>query len=118
MPRSEPKLADAQIAALAQWIKCRRTVAGRDGDHGRRRFVAASRADKVITAEQRAFWSFQPIAAPAVPAVTRTDWAKTDIDRFILARLESEGLAPVADRRQADADPSRDARSDGLAADA
>jgi mono/diheme cytochrome c family protein len=49
----------------------------------------------VITAQQRAFWSIQPIHKPAVPAVSHRDWAKSDIDRFVLARLEREGLAPV-----------------------
>jgi mono/diheme cytochrome c family protein len=54
-----------------------------------------------ITAQQRAFWSFQPLKAPAVPAPKNTKWARTDIDRFILARLEKEGLTPAApaDRR-------------------
>ncbi len=55
----------------------------------------------VIKPEQRAFWSFQPIRVPPVPAVSHASWPKTDIDRFVLARLERAGLAPVraADRR-------------------
>jgi mono/diheme cytochrome c family protein len=62
---------------------------------------AVSAPAYVIKPEQRAFWSFQPIHKPAVPEVKRSDWAKTDIDRFVLARLEQEGLAPVraADKR-------------------
>src|SRR6266851_7445100 len=55
----------------------------------------------VIKPEQRAFWSFQPLRKPPVPAVSHTSWPRTDIDRFVLARLEKEGLAPVraADKR-------------------
>jgi hypothetical protein len=55
----------------------------------------------VITPAQRAFWSFQPIHKPPVPTVSHGDWAKTDIDRFVLARLEKEGLTPggAADKR-------------------
>jgi mono/diheme cytochrome c family protein len=55
----------------------------------------------IIKPEQRAFWSFQPLSKAPVPAVSHTAWAKSDIDRFILARLEKEGLAPVraADKR-------------------
>ncbi|MFO0875993.1 MAG: DUF1553 domain-containing protein [Gemmataceae bacterium] len=51
--------------------------------------------------EARRFWSFQPVRRPALPTVKRADWVKNDIDRFILARLETEGLTPVAaaDRR-------------------
>src|SRR6185436_19678641 len=55
----------------------------------------------VITPEQRAFWSFQPIHAGPAPAVSHSAWPKTDIDRFVLARLERAGLTPVraADKR-------------------
>lgn len=44
----------------------------------------------------RKFWSFQPVVKPALPAVREPGWAQTPIDRFILARLEAEGLAPAA----------------------
>src|SRR5579862_8887698 len=48
-----------------------------------------------ISAEQRAFWSFQPLKSPAIPAVKEPKWAKTNIDRFVLAKLEAAGLQPV-----------------------
>src|SRR5687767_15655897 len=44
-----------------------------------------------ITAAHREFWSVRPIAKVAVPSVKATTWPKTDIDRFILARLEKDG---------------------------
>jgi mono/diheme cytochrome c family protein len=61
----------------------------------------APAATYVIKPEQRAFWSFQPLHRAPVPAVSHTSWPKTDIDRFVLARLETEGLMPVraADKR-------------------
>ena len=48
----------------------------------------------------RNHWAFQPVAPPDLPQVRDHDWPRTSIDRFILARLESEGLrpAPPADR--------------------
>ena len=51
--------------------------------------------------EAQKHWSFQPPRAVAPPAVKNTQWPKTDIDRFILARLEAAGLtpAPPADPR-------------------
>jgi hypothetical protein len=54
-----------------------------------------------ITPEDRAFWSFQPIADPPVPGVDNESWPQTTIDTFILARLEEVGLAPSppADKR-------------------
>jgi len=99
MPRNEPKLSDAQIAGLVEWIKAGApwpaaavvsTPAAPKADAG----------NAGITAEHRAFWSFQPLRQPAVPTVTAAAWATTDIDRFILARLEKAGLTPVkaADR--------------------
>src|SRR5919198_815705 len=41
----------------------------------------------VITPEQRAFWSFQPIRKPPVPAVSHGDWPKTRSERFRCPRL-------------------------------
>ena len=93
MPKNGAKLSDQQIAAVAEWI--------RDGAVWPASATAATATpatprERVITAEQRAFWSFQPLRAVEAPAVTRTDWARTDIDRFVLAKLEQAGLSPVA----------------------
>ena len=34
---------------------------------------------------------------PAIPSVKNTAWARSDIDRFILAKLEEKSLASVRD---------------------
>jgi hypothetical protein len=39
-------------------------------------------------------WAYVPPTRSAVPAVNNAAWPENDIDRFILARLEAEGLAP------------------------
>ncbi|MBI1842400.1 MAG: PSD1 domain-containing protein [Verrucomicrobia bacterium] len=39
-------------------------------------------------------WAFEPAKRPAVPEPKNVRWAKNDIDRFVLARLEKEGLQP------------------------
>ena len=39
-------------------------------------------------------WAYVPPQRPAAPAVSNTTWPRNDIDRFILQRLEAEGLAP------------------------
>ena len=49
----------------------------------------------VFTAAHLAHWAFQPLKKPAVPAVKHTAWPRNDLDRFILAKLESAGLAPA-----------------------
>jgi hypothetical protein len=47
------------------------------------------------------FWSFKPMQKSPVPSVKNAGWARTDVDRFILARLEAKGLKPVADAEPA-----------------
>ena len=49
----------------------------------------------VIRPDQRAFWAFQPVRAAKIPDVRDTRWPQNAIDRFILARLEENGLHPV-----------------------
>jgi hypothetical protein len=45
-------------------------------------------------------WAFVKPERPAVPAVKHAAWPRNDVDRFLLARLEKEGLrpSPEADR--------------------
>jgi len=52
-------------------------------------------------AEYEPHWSFKPPVRPELPAVTNEAWVRNPIDRFILAKLEQEGLEPAleADRR-------------------
>lgn len=45
-------------------------------------------------AKGREFWSFQPLELQELPAVKNDEWAVTRLDRFVLARLEAEGLSP------------------------
>jgi hypothetical protein len=63
---------------------------------------------KSLTAEQKAIlrrwieqgapyqkhWAFEPPVQVAEPAVNNLDWAKNGVDRFLLARLSKQGLAP------------------------
>jgi cytochrome c553 len=86
------KLKDSEIEDLAAWVKAgavwpaapaAATPAGKMGDK------------YVIPAERKNFWSLIPLAEPKVPAVKDPRWAKTNIDRFVLARLEKDGMKPV-----------------------
>ncbi len=99
MPKGGPKLSETDIETLRTWVKMgapwsRPPTA-----------VAASpvRAGDTLTAEQKAFWSFQPIRMPQQPALAKgpgaaayAHWARTPIDRFVLARLLEQGLTPAA----------------------
>ena len=84
------KLKDRQIAALERWVKM-----------GAPWPPKHQRSPDERAAAQRKHWAFQPIGNPAPPAVQKSDWCRTPIDRFVLARLGAEQLAPSprADRR-------------------
>jgi mono/diheme cytochrome c family protein len=123
MPRSAAKLTDAQIGALAEWVKmgapwpatvntentekarAAGTTENTDNkgatDNTANTDKTGTGKDRPVDPELRAFWSFQPLAKAAVPQPADAAWAKSDIDRFILARLEREGMKPVgtADKR-------------------
>jgi hypothetical protein len=49
-----------------------------------------------VPAQQR-HWAYVAPRRPALPSVRNSGWARTPIDRFILARLEREGLKPAPD---------------------
>jgi hypothetical protein len=45
--------------------------------------------------EARKFWSFQPVKDPVPPKVGDPAWSKTEIDKFIKAKLDEKKLTPV-----------------------
>jgi hypothetical protein len=100
------KLKDGEIAALSDWVKRgafwpepRPGLTNRAGAKVPATSTAAAPSVSV-SAQDRSFWSFQPVANPIPPAVKDTAWQRSPIDRFILAKLEENSLAPVppADR--------------------
>ena len=76
--KAGPKLAAQQIALVKQWI-----------DQGANWPVDAS--DSRIVSNH---WAYRPVVRPQSPRVERSDWVRSPIDAFILARLEKEHLAP------------------------
>ncbi|MBI1917767.1 MAG: DUF1549 domain-containing protein, partial [Planctomycetes bacterium] len=83
------RLAPAQVEVLVAWVKT-------GAPWPRARPLPVAQAE----AWQR-HWAFRPVANPRPPTVKQTDWSRTTIDRFVLARLEAKGLRPssAADRR-------------------
>jgi hypothetical protein len=94
-PKMPPgkKLPEQQIAVLTRWVQMGAPWPADVQTGGIR--------SGPVTPEERRFWSFQPVANPPVPAVRDASWPASDVDRFILARLEARGLkpAPPADKR-------------------
>lgn len=65
---------------------------------------AAKSADETqfdLQQRRASHWAWQPIRSTPPPAIAHADWPRSDIDRFILARLEQAGLdpAPAAEKR-------------------
>ena len=46
-------------------------------------------------------WAYVPPVRPPVPAVTNRAWPRTPVDRFILRRLEQEGIEPAEEATRA-----------------
>jgi len=82
-------LPEEVVADFETWVK--------RGAPDPREEVVSGRKYAVDIGEAKSRWPFTPPTDPTVPAVQRTDWPKNDIDRFVLAKLEQQGLAPVAD---------------------
>ena len=70
-PATKKKLTAAQKEILRQWI-----------EQG---------------AAYQKHWAFEAPVAPELPKVKNEGWLRNPVDRFILARLEKEGLAPHAE---------------------
>jgi len=92
-PGKVEKLSPEQIDVIRRWI-----AAGSPTLYDE---PAELTSDFLITPEDRAFWSFQPIRRPEVPAVQHPERIATPVDNFVLARLEANDLTftPDADRR-------------------
>lgn len=88
MPPKE-RLSDAQIQALRRWIE--------DGAVDPREGVTETEASAKTKEREQRHWAFQPLRAVEPPSVQSDSWARTPIDRFILASLENRGLSPVRD---------------------
>src|SRR5262245_14793862 len=93
MPPGKKKLSPEQVDAVGRWI-----AAGARADGPEPETLAAGMH---ISAEDRAWWAFQPVRRPPVPAVQAADRVRTPVDAFLLARLQAQGLAFAldADRR-------------------
>jgi hypothetical protein len=70
-PDAKKKLTTQQIALIGKWIE----QGGAYEKH----------------------WAFEPPVRPSTPEVKKKDWPKTDLDRFILAKLESKQLTPASE---------------------
>jgi mono/diheme cytochrome c family protein len=87
-PKEEDRLSEEQVADIVAWIQ----MGAPDPRAG------SAPAMKAISIEEsRKHWAFQPIQNPPVPKVTdKSGFVKSDIDRFLLAKMTEKGLTPSA----------------------
>jgi hypothetical protein len=83
------KLLDSVIANFEQWVKM--------GAPDPREGTAVAVPTSWDPEKAKSHWAYQPVKVSPPPAVNDANWARTDIDRFVLGALEAKGLKPVAD---------------------
>jgi len=86
------KLSTAQVNDLVAWVR----MGAPDPRTARPAGAAAS-----YGGNGKNHWAFKPLARPTPPAVKNEAWVQNDVDRFVLAKLESNGMSPneAADKR-------------------
>jgi cytochrome c553 len=84
MPKGEKKLSDDDLAKLEAWVAAGAPTTGPEPAELPKGFH--------ITAQERHFWSFQPIKCQTVPAWTAADGVRSSIDVFVLQKLREQKL--------------------------
>ena len=89
------RMSDADISILEKWVRLGAPDSRKESRSG------AIRPTGMSIEDGHEFWSFKPVADPAVPAVEHADWVQTPIDAFVLAKLEERKTGPAerADKR-------------------
>ncbi|MFI5459653.1 MAG: PSD1 and planctomycete cytochrome C domain-containing protein [Isosphaerales bacterium] len=92
------KLAQHDIDALTAWVKM---GAPWPDSHEDRKPAHNASGDLQWDERARNFWAFQLPRPQQPPLVVDSQWPRSPIDRFVLAKLEARGLrpAPSADKR-------------------
>ncbi len=89
-PKGELPLTDEKLELIRRWI---------DTDASINTSVTPEKVE--VDDDDRRHWAFRKAHRPRVPTVQQPQLARTSIDRFLLARLETESLtfSPEADRK-------------------
>ena len=91
MPPKTP-LKDEQVADLVKWVE----MGAPDP-----RTERPKKEKPLYVSKGKEHWAFQPVTHPVPPAVQDGTWGKSEIDKFVLAKLEASGMRPnwPADKR-------------------
>jgi hypothetical protein len=98
-PKMPPdgKLPDADVQIFREWIRRGAYFPSKANDTS----AIPLSSPEGIEHAKKTLWSLQPVTSPVPPKVHDQAWVKTPIDRFVLARLDANGLSPslAVDRR-------------------
>lgn len=91
MPPKKPKLPDAVVADFERWIRAGAVWPGGEAA------AAPGKADgfDLTQRKQRLPWIWETPRRQNLPPIKDAAWPLGSVDRFILARLEKEGLQPA-----------------------
>jgi hypothetical protein len=89
------KLPQAERDVLTRWVR-----EGLPWTPGEDKATPAGKTTEHSTPQSKAYWAYQPVRSPEVPAVKDPKWIRNPIDAFLLGQMEGRGLspAPAADR--------------------
>ena len=92
MPPKGEKISPAQVNDLVTWVKM-------GAPDPRKSRPESAKAE--YGGNGKDHWAFKPVTKPAPPLAKNEAWVKNDVDRFIIAKLEENGLTPnePADKR-------------------
>jgi Protein of unknown function (DUF1549)/Protein of unknown function (DUF1553)/Planctomycete cytochrome C len=83
------QLTEAEVAVFESWIEM--------GAPDPRTGGKVTKAAGIDWEKGRNHWAFQPVTKPIPPTVKDAGWVRDDLDRFILAKIETANLKPAQD---------------------
>lgn len=97
MPPEGSKLPERVISDFVAWVE----MGAPDPREGKAEASQEEVGWEALYRERLKWWSLQPLAKGAPPPVKQQEWVRNDVDRFVLAALEAQGLRPAlaAERR-------------------
>ncbi|MBL8816267.1 MAG: PSD1 domain-containing protein [Planctomyces sp.] len=89
MPPRKKMLAPETIRLITQWIE--------DGAIDPRDHADTATETGDLVARRKSHWAYQPPQTGELPDVQNPEWCISEIDRYILNGIESQGLSPARD---------------------
>jgi hypothetical protein len=91
------KLTDQQVADLTRWVQMGAPWPAEKKPAGAVAGQPTLTQDQKYAQLKKDHWAWQPVKQATPPTVADAAWPASDIDKFVLAKLEKAELKPVAD---------------------